>query len=700
MLRQGAFVPLSDFADLSRGNRPLEDPLPEFWLPLPAVPKHGWGRALRGWRPLGEVSSLELRRRTRGEAELYLELHRRSTAAVEPITAEVVYEGAAIGRLVLQSGTARGRYRMPGEAARNMDITLRFEPPIEQPVGGPQEIALRSVGLLPPGAEPPRRDRFSSFDEAGRAIRFLHPGSLVTPLHLPRDAGRLRLEIDARAAAPTDDSPLGAYVLDATGARVAAAGPISDSGSVTIPLQAVAGSPVFLVIEVPPGQLTIQRPVLELEAGSSPRHGAAEARASSSPARRPDVLLVVLDAARGDRFLPGAQRRQTVPNLDQVAAEAIAFERAWSECPTTSCSIPNLITGVSFQPVGDAWRGPPLAEEATTLAEYLRRAGYRTVGYSANPSNSKRLNHAQGFDVFEELWGDHPHRGPHGMSDLAVRAIANQPDEQPIFLQLHYLPPHAPYAPLLRFDRFTDPDYEGPVHPFMDLKPYESGVEQLPPADLEQLVGLYDGNLMMADDAVGRVIEALKAAGRWPRTLVVVTSDHGEAFMEHGVWGHNTTLHEEMLHVPLIVRLPGGEVPPAVDTKLPAGLLDVVPTVLARLGLQLEEDVSGVDLLAASPGSRFLFHRTSSLRWPQLAVRSADWKLIAWPRIQRQELFYLADDPGETENLAATRPLLYAGFGLLVRQHLERTLLQRQAGEQVAPSAEEAEALRALGYVD
>ncbi|MFQ5349566.1 MAG: sulfatase, partial [Thermoanaerobaculia bacterium] len=618
-----------------------------------------------------------------------------------PITVETVYKGDVLGRLELENGLIRGRYPVPGQVPGVAEVGLRFDPPIEQPAAGPQEIALRSIGLLPVGAEPLLGDRVAHFDEADRAVRLRHPGSLVMPLHLPRGAARIRCEIGVPAAAPADDLLLEAFALDATGRRIVLEATVDTKGWWTLPVAALAGRRVFLVLEVPRSELTIRRPVLELEGRSELDGAGTEPQAAAFGAQRPDVLLVVFDAARGDRFLPG-KRQQVAPNVDRLAAEGIAFSQASAECPTTSCSIPSLITGVSFQPVGDVWRGPPLGDEATTLAEYLRRAGYRTVGYSATPNNSQRLNSAQGFDVFEELWGaGHPHHGPFGMSELAVAAIRQQPEGQPLYLQLHYLPPHEPYDPLPRFDRFTDPDFRGSIGPQSDLRPYKSGAQQLRPADLQQLVGLYDGNLLMADDAFGRVIEALQEAGRWRRTLVVVTSDHGEAFMEHGVWGHNTTLYEEMLHVPLILRLPGGEAVPGVDRERPAGLLDVVPTVLARLGLEPETEVDGIDLLGPSgENPRALFHRTSSLRWPELALRSGDWKLVVWPRLQRQQLFDLAGDPGETENLAAARPLLFAGLGLLVRQQVERTLLRRGAGDETEPTREEVETLRALGYLN
>jgi arylsulfatase A-like enzyme len=421
-------------------------------------------------------------------------------------------------------------------------------------------------------------------------------------------------------------------------------------------------------------------------------------------ARSPDVVLILLDAARGDRFT-GEYARDTTPRIRAELGDALAFRRAYAECPTTSCSVPAIVTGASFLAGGDVFTGRRLPEELTTLAESLAAAGYHTVGLSASPNNAAQRNTTQGFAEFRELWGKgNPYWGPAAQVRLAVEAIAQAPRDRPLYLQLHLLPPHQPYEPPPELDRFTDPAYRGPVTPRMSLVPYSLGGATLPPADLAQLVGLYDGNVLVADDAVGQVVAALRAAGRFERSLLVVTSDHGEAFMEHGVQGHNTTLYDEMLHVPLLVRLPGSERPPAADLDRLASSLDIVPTVLGALGLPVPPEVDGMDLLGPAPDPRrprILFHRTSAPKGAAYAVRAGRFKAIARPAQARQELYDLERDPGETEDLAFARPDLFAGLGLLLAQHLARSGAEAlPTGEAVELTGEAREALEALGYVD
>jgi arylsulfatase A-like enzyme len=156
--------------------------------------------------------------------------------------------------------------------------------------------------------------------------------------------------------------------------------------------------------------------------------------------------------------------------------------------------------------------------------------------------------------------------------------------------------------------------------------------------------------------------------------------------------------------VPLLVRLPGGELRPQVDTTRPVALADVVPTVLGYLGLEPRPEVWGVDLLAVPPagdGPRFLFHRTFHANRPLLAIRDARWKAITGQSLRRPELYDLAADPDEIDNLASRRPAHFSGLALRLREFLvdwEQRI--PPSLEDVELSADEVELLRSLGYVE
>lgn len=221
------------------------------------------------------------------------------------------------------------------------------------------------------------------------------------------------------------------------------------------------------------------------------------------------------------------------------------------------------MTGCSFLPMGEETRVTVLPERLTTLAELLRQRGYRTVGVSANPNHSRANRFDQGYDLFVETWeGMERMRQaihPREVTRAAVEAIASHPAERPLFLFLHYLPPHEPYVPPPRFHVFGDPAYDAPVDGRRSVtQRFRKGELALDARDRAELVARYDGNLRWVDSSLAQVLAAQRRAGRWERTLVLVASDHGEALFEHGRQGHNANVYEEMIRVPFLLRLPGG----------------------------------------------------------------------------------------------------------------------------------------------
>jgi arylsulfatase A-like enzyme len=335
-------------------------------------------------------------------------------------------------------------------------------------------------------------------------------------------------------------------------------------------------------------------------------------------------------------------------------------------------------------------------EGVDTLAEILGGAGYRTVAFTANPYNSRSRGTHQGFEEFVEMWGEPAHL----MAERAAEVLASQAAGEPLFLSLHMVPPHEPYDPTPEFDLFGNPEYSGPMEPGLLLRDFREGRMPLDATDFAEVEALYDGNLRRGDDAVGQVLDAARAAGRYRDALVLVISDHGEAFLEHGHQGHNTTLYEEMLHIPFILRLPGGERPAAVDIDRLVTLSDVLPTVLGRLGLETPEGSNGVDVLSAPDPDRVLVQRIPRRQAPLWSTVSGRFKTIAQPHFRHQELYDLGQDPGELENLVFEHPLLFAGFQQLRRLEQARVVdRQLEAGDADLTTQEE-DTLRSLGYLD
>jgi arylsulfatase len=684
------------------------------WAALPVDPIAGWLPPTRhGWHPVGRRASLELRTwggHPPAEPTLHLQLHLGADAAPEQ-SVEVLVGGSRVGRVGLERGLNDLSFAVEALAGREVTgVELVFDPPLEREGFGVPPCILVGVGLVDgalgtAGGTAVRPDA-RTLD--GESLHLTGDGWLVAPLDRPDVAARLELELRC-AGTP---SSVRLEILDRLGVERGLAELDSCAQRwrrETMALEPVEGSVVTLSVEVlgdgGRGGAEIRRVrwlddrgreiTAAAEEEEEVRVTAAERR---RPGRPPDIVLVILDAARAGHFGFAGYERDTTPNLDRLAAEALVFERAFAECANTSCSIPNLITGIPFMNLGTVFHGKKIPDDVTTLAEYLRPLGYRTVSFSANPNNAVSRNSHQGFDRFERL------AGAHYQAEQAVEVIEEQPDEQPLYLQLHFLPPHQPYMPSRAFDLFTDPRYDGVVRPRLGLRRYSAGLATFGEADLAQLVALYDGNLRMVDDAVEVVFEALRRTGRWSETLVVVTSDHGEAFGEHGTFQHNSTVFDEMLHVPLVVRLPGGEMRPEVETRAPAALADVVPTVLGYLGIEPRPEVWGIDLLAPRPPGaepRYLFHRTHYANRALLAIRDARWKAITGQGLRRPELYDLDADPGELVNLASRRPAHFSGLALRLRDFLVdwEQRVPRSVTD-VELSSEEVELLRSLGYVE
>ena len=535
-------------------------------------------------------------------------------------------------------------------------------------------------------------------------------GSLVVPVDPFTGAAVLRFDFRFRGSGPSPGS-ISISVLDSDGRqgqpkRLTHAVDVWDTAEI----------PVFGTNEL---QFLVFKSALTEESQSVEFRGphmrlrqmvpSPQADTSGVPAvassASPNVLIVILDAARASSFGAYGYERDTTPFIDELAAEGFVFRNAFSECPNTSCSIPNLISGIPFVDVGPPPSWHRISDRIMTLAEYLSGIGYRTIGLSANPNNAVARNTNQGFDEFFEMWawtgrGRHPQRrDPHRLSRVAIEAMRRVARTQPVFMLLHYVPPHEPYDPRPEFDVFGDPTYEGPVYPGVLFRDVRAGRQTLSPADVEEMVALYDGNLRMADDAVQEMFDALRDEQRWDNSIVLITADHGEAFFEHGKQGHNSTLYDEMLHIPFILRLPGGQVDGGVDTDRLVILSDVVPTVLGQVGLEPTPEVGGIDVLRPTnhPAARVLIHRRSGQR--AFAVRTLKWKALFSLGGQTSTLFDLENDPEELHNLVEARPLLHHGYAALLTRHRREAQTRSFESEAVELSDEDLRELRSLGYV-
>jgi len=430
---------------------------------------------------------------------------------------------------------------------------------------------------------------------------------------------------------------------------------------------------------------------------------ACACRPASGPRR--NLVLVVIDTLRQDHLATYGYRRDTAPVLRRLAAEGAALDglspTSWTQPATAS-----ILTGL--HPVRhQSIRAEPLPPQADTLAERLRRHGYSTLGVSANGLVTSSFGFDQGF---EELVYVPPL--PEGLrlpdASHVNEAVASRLASlrEPFFLYVHYVDPHAPYAPSRSWNAAPLGDHlerRGPVE-MADLDPGKYA--HRPDAVLRDVIDLYDGDVRQADDGVGGLLEALGKQGFRGRTLTVVTSDHGEEFQDHGRMSHGQSLYDEVLRVPLILNAPG-LIPPGAQHAT-ASVLDIVPTVLSLLDVPLEGPaLDGVDLGSwlrtgrryEDPDRLFLSHLDTA-DTTGLAATVGRYKLVLG-RPYRKQLFDLDARPRERKNLLEDADGAARGASLAARLAGTYNALAARALPRVTAvlTEEKGAVLAALGYV-
>ena len=419
----------------------------------------------------------------------------------------------------------------------------------------------------------------------------------------------------------------------------------------------------------------------------------------------PNVLLILVDALRADRLGVNASGKLLTPNLDRLTKEGVNFENAFSHSTWTKPSVATLITSLypsqhGMQFVGvetpEGFRVEELAEGIETLAEGFQRAGYAT-GASVNQVHlHERFGFGQGYDLYKQVEG----KDAFHVNSIIEDWLASIGD-QPFFAYVHYLDTHWPYTRRLEKheDQFGSTAMTSkPTGSAFKASEWAKGIS---PQDLAALETRYDYEVAYVDDAIGQMIDKLKELGRYDNTIIVTTSDHGEAFFEHQKLQHGGVPYDEVTRIPLAVRLPERLRPTITSSTELVGLIDVMPTLFDLAGLEPATNALGNSLRPLlsdeSPSQRLVFIET----FEAIGVRSETHKLLRY-RDGRTEFFNLVADQAELSPVIDAcsgscaeleRPL--AAFERLLKQGRESNPSGR-----AFMTAAEVDRLRALGYLD
>jgi arylsulfatase A-like enzyme len=414
------------------------------------------------------------------------------------------------------------------------------------------------------------------------------------------------------------------------------------------------------------------RAAAALAAGSLAALAPAGCTRGVERATRPNVVVYLVDTLRKDHLSVYGYARETSPRLAEFARDAVRFETTYSPTSWTRPAVASLLSGVTPQRHGAVSRPDRVAPELRLLPEHLGALGYHSRAFVANPNVLPVWGFGRGFDEFHDVAGADGAARADEVNAAVFGSLRRSPRE-PFFLYVHTVDPHAPYEPPERFRAsFPQPSAQ-------ELQSTDPAVAAR--ARLADTIGSYDAEVRFNDECFGALVDFLRAEGLYDDALVIFTSDHGEEFRDHGELGHGLNLFQEVVQVPLVVKLPGGAHAGRV-VRTPASLLDVLPTILAAAGgppAPGSEGVDLLDLLRAEEAGRvagrpfFLDLDLAGVTVERNVVSGVVWggyKLLALsePRAGLL-LFDLLADPGERETLLPRRRALAASLRHRLAEH-------------------------------
>jgi arylsulfatase A-like enzyme len=413
-----------------------------------------------------------------------------------------------------------------------------------------------------------------------------------------------------------------------------------------------------------------------------------------------NLTLVTIDTLRADHLGAYGYSRNTSPVIDGLAEEAVLFENAIAPMAVTGPSHASMLTGLYPSGHGVLTNGYGLLAKNLTLAEVLRGKGYQTAAFvAARAILGRRSGFDQGFDFFDE--GRSRKRRAAEITSHAVGWLQERVDSRNFFLWMHYYDVHCDYnAPQPFFEMF-DLGYTGEIDPKGKCgKPHYNKME-LSEDDLTYIRAVYDGEIRYVDQHIGVLLRKLEELGLSEKTIVILTSDHGESLGEMGAIGHNLALHDYEIRAPLIIRHPALE-GSRQRIRQQVELVSLMPTILDLLEVSHDAVLAGesfAPLLVGKGGTQsFAYSQMGPVKGAQsYSLRGKNWKLLLHPG-GREELYPL-DQAGEATDLADERPELTASMKAILQRWVDAQG-EAPAARTEEISQETRRELEALGYID
>jgi arylsulfatase A-like enzyme len=422
----------------------------------------------------------------------------------------------------------------------------------------------------------------------------------------------------------------------------------------------------------------------------------------------PNVLLIVVDTLRSDHLGSYGYKRNTSPNIDQLAKDGILFKNSISQAPWTLPSVATILT--SLYPSAHQAKdfSKKLSSRLITLPEILMDHFYETGGIISGDFVSSHYGFNQGFGFFDEK-SISGHRGisSRTISKKAIKFMRKNRNRK-FFLFLHYFDPHFNYILHKRYNYF--PNYNGKLYSGQDIGELRRIRFNLSGDDIDYLKALYDAEISFTDEHIGLLFNELKKLNLYDNTMIIVTADHGEEFMERGWLGHSTTLYSEQINVPLILRIPNGKMGLSVDKYV--GLIDIMPTIMEISGIEKNGKktfVQGINLLGDDTleNKRVIFSEVSymdqGIRAFQQSAVWEQWKIRRNMKDNSLELYNIKMDKDERNDLSSNHRVVLGQMKELLAQWEtmnHRVVDKKKINETVNMEEELKSRLRSLGYIN
>jgi len=430
-----------------------------------------------------------------------------------------------------------------------------------------------------------------------------------------------------------------------------------------------------------------------------------------------NIILISIDTLRADHLSCYGYSRNTSPNIDRIARKGVLFKNTIATSSFTPPSMASIFTSknVSSHGIkhgvlkkGMVYNQEVISSSFTTLAEALKEEGYATFGFHTNPHLAKEFGFAQGFDFFKQFTFANARR----LNKEVLKFKEEYKKKGKYFLWVHYFDPHWPY-----FKREPWGSSYSSYHPKeikvlnFDMWPekFSSKTNLKEDKDLlSYLIARYDSEINFVDKYVGELIDSLKKDGD---ALVIITSDHGEEFLEHGRFTHGFQLYEESIRVPLIINFPS-KIPEGIKVENEASIIDIMPTILEILKIKSNPGLEGKSLIplisknlsavpmaqAGKKSNRILYSELYRFGNNLVSARFKNWKYIYNIKENRQELYDLGADIGEKSNIILKNEKVAKDLQMKVIGLISSS--KKLKGQEKPVGKKALDALKSLGYIN